>query len=132
MFLAILNELNLLASQASSAQLPFYPSDYKGTIDKSTFARFSVVYGTASSSAYQGDKKVTGLVVISLFYPSGRGQKAPLEFIDSLDSVFQDKIRLSGKLQTHKSSIQFMGVDPSDNSLSRADYSVPFTYYGEI
>jgi hypothetical protein len=119
-----LPENNLLAN------LPVYPADYRGTISAVPFLKFSIVTGKANQFAYRDNKLVTGLVIVSIFYKAGNGQKEPTTIASSLDSVFQNKLLAYG-IQTNVSSLQFIGPDPDDSTLSRADYSVPFSYYGE-
>ena len=119
-----LPENNLLAS------LPVYPSDYRGNITSVPFLKMNIVTGKAKQYAYRDNKLVTGLLIVSIFYPAGGGQSYPTTLVSALDSVFQHQLLAYG-IQTNVSSLQFLGLDPSDPTLSRADYSVPFSYYGE-
>lgn len=119
-----LPENNLLAS------LPVYPADYKGDKLSAPFLTLSIVNGKASQSAYRDNKLVKGLLIVSIYYPSGEGQYYPTTLVSSLDNTFEQKLFNYG-IQTNVSSLQFIGPDPNDPTLSRADYSVPFSYYGE-
>lgn len=130
MFEDIINTFYSLPQNNLLANLPVYPSDYRGTISAVPFLKLNVITGKANQFAYRDNKLVTGLVVVSIYYTAGAGQKEPAVISNALDSVFENKF-LSYNIQTNVSSLQFMGPDPDDSTLSRADYSVPFSYYGE-
>lgn len=130
MFETIITTFYSLPQNSLLANLPVYPADYRGTISAVPFLKLSIVTGKANQFAYRDNKLVTGLVIVSIFYKAGSGQKEPTVIASNLDSVFQNKLLAYG-IQTNVSSLQFMGPDPDDSTLSRADYSVPFSYYGE-
>lgn len=130
MFEEIINTFYSLATNNLLANLPVYPADYRGTISAVPFLKLSVVTGKANQVAYRDNKLVTGLLIVSIYYKAGNGQKEPSVISSSLDNIFQNK-SLSYDIKTTVSSLQFMGPDPDDSTLSRADYSVPFSYYGE-
>jgi hypothetical protein len=129
MYENIINTFYSLPSNNLLANLPVYPADYRGKISSVPFLKIDIVNGNAKQSAYRDNKLVTGLVKVSIYYPAGEGQKYPPSVATLLDSVFQQKLLAYG-IQTNVSSLQFMGPDPDDSTLSRADYSVPFSYYG--
>jgi hypothetical protein len=130
MFEDIINTFYDLPQNNLLANLPVYPSDYRGKISSVPFLKISIVTGKAKQFAYRDNKLVTGLVVVSIYYTAGKGQKEPSTISNSLDLVFENKL-LAYNIQTTVSSLQFIGPDPDDSTLSRADYSVPFSYYGE-
>jgi len=130
MFEEIINTFYGLSQNNLLATLPVYPADYKGTISAVPFLKLAIVTGKANRVAYRDNKLVTGLVIVSIYYKAGKGQKEPSVIANALDGIFESKL-LSYNIQTSVSSLQFIGPDPDDSTLSRADYSVPFTYYGE-
>jgi hypothetical protein len=130
MFQDIIDTFYSLPQNNLLANLPVYPADYRGTISAVPFLKLNIVTGKANQFAYRDNKLVTGLVIVSIYYPAGSGQKEPTTVANSLDLVFQNKFLAYG-IQTNVSSLQFIGPDPDDSTLSRADYSVPFSYYGE-
>jgi hypothetical protein len=130
MFEEIIDTFYSLPQNNLLANLPIYPADYKGTISGIPFLKLNVITGKANHFAYRDNKLVTGLVVVSIYYKAGAGQKEPSVISSSLDNIFQNKL-LAYSIQTNVSSLQFMGPDPDDSTLSRADYSVPFSYFGE-
>lgn len=130
MFEQIINTFYSLPQNNLLANLPVYPADYKGEIVSVPFLKLNIITGKAEHFAYRDNKLVTGLVVVSIYYPAGTGQKQPATIANALDSVFEQKL-LNYSIQTNVSSLQFMGPDPDDSTLSRADYSVPFSFYGE-
>jgi hypothetical protein len=130
MFEDIINTFYSLPQNNLLANLPVYPSDYRGKITSVPFLKLNVITGKANQFAYRDNKLVTGLVVVSIYYVAGSGQKEPATISNLLNSIFQNKL-LAYSIQTNVSSLQFMGPDPDDSTLSRADYSVPFSYFGE-
>jgi len=130
MFEEIINTFYSLPQNNLLANLPVYPSDYRGTVASVPFLKINVITGKANQFAYRDNKLVTGLVVVSVYYVAGSGQKQPASISTLLDNTFQNKL-LAYNIQTSVSSLTFMGPDPDDSTLSRADYSVPFSYYGE-
>lgn len=130
MFEEIIDTFYSLPQNNLLANLPVYPADYRGTVASVPYLKLAIVTGKANHYAYRDNKLVTGLVIVSIYYPAGSGQKEPSVISTLLDSTFQHKL-LDYSIQTSVSSLQFMGPDPDDSTLSRADYSVPFSYYGE-
>lgn len=130
MFEDIIDTFYSLPQNNLLANLPVYPADYRGKISAIPFLKLNIITGKANQFAYRDNKLVTGLVVVSIYYKAGSGQKEPSVISSSLDTIFQNKL-LNYNIQTSVSSLQFMGPDPDDSTLSRADYSVPFSYYGE-
>ena len=126
-----LNGLVASPTWGTTVGLPTYPADYKGAISSVPYLRYTVVTGKTDRSAYQDNKVVKGLVMVSIFYKSGEAQLSTATIADNLNTVFQDKL-VSDNLQLKEGSLQYLGTDDFDNSLSKADYSVPFTYhYGD-
>jgi len=130
MFEDIINTFYALPTNNLLANLPVYPADYRGTFSSSSFLKLNIVTGLAKQFAYRDNKLVTGLVIVSIYYPAGQGQKYPTTVASLLDNTFENKL-LNYGIQTNVSSLQFLGPDKDDTTLSRADYSVSFSYYGE-
>lgn len=130
MFEDIISTFYSLPQNNLLANLPVYPSDYKGEITNTPFLKLQVVTGKANRFAYRDNKKVTGLLIVSIYYEGGKGQKYPATVATLLDTTIESKLLAFG-IQTDVSSLQFFGPDPEDPTLSRADYSAPFSYYGE-
>jgi len=130
MFEEIISTFYSLPQNNLLANLPVYPADYKGQISSVPFLKLNIVNGKANRFAFGDNKQVTGLIIVSIYYPAGKGQKQPSVIASSLDITFQNKL-LNFGIQTSVSSLQFIGPDPEDPTLSRADYSVPFSYFGE-
>lgn len=118
-------------SAIGTATLSFncYPSDFKGTKSSPPYVKVSVLFpGNRDVIDYSFNKACKGILVFSIYVKTGSGQVVPATMATELDLVFQDK-RL-GTLQFLASSLSTMGVDSSDTSLSRTDYSIPFIFYG--
>jgi len=130
MFEDIISTFYSLPQNNLLANLPVYPSDYKGEITNTPFLKLQVVTGKANRFAYRDNKKVTGLLIVSIYYEGGKGQKYPATIATILDATIESKLLAFG-IQTDVSSLQFFGPDQENPTLSRADYSAPFSYYGE-
>lgn len=131
MFKTILDEFNLWADALQSDDFPIVPHDYSGNISSSTFIKFMVVFQqTERKSYYDSNRKIPGLIMLSIFYPAGKGQNLATEKASELLSSFENKTPIQG-LQTNLASLQFMGKDPDNKTLSRADLTIPFNYYGD-
>jgi len=106
------------------------PDDFKGTITSETFMRMGVVFAPSKLVSNGGAKEVRGLLKFIIYAPSGSGGLAFTNAATSLNSLFEKKL-LANNIQTYASSLQLLGTDPKDSTLSRAEYTVPFSYYGE-
>jgi len=129
MYSTIITELYKTVANGLTSVYPIYPSDFKGEPSSIPFIKFSIVLSSSTRHSYQ-KKEVSGLLVLQIYYSSGYGQKLPSQIADVLNTYFEDKLVLPN-LQTTLGSLQFLGPDTDDNTLSRADYSVPFNFYGE-
>jgi hypothetical protein len=109
---------------------PVYPHDYKERATSVPYLKYQVVPGKVTRPSYQNKKKLIGLIQVSIFYESGSGQLAPALIADKLDQVLQDAIP-SVSFQLQQSYIQYLGPDRDNTTLSRADYWIPFTFYGD-
>jgi len=129
MYETIINQFYSLVATGLDSVYPIYPADFKGEPSSVPFLKLSVVFAKAERSTYQ-TKSISGLVIVSIYYKSGYGQKLPAEIATVLDTYFENKLILDN-FQTSLGSLQFLGPDKDDTTLSRADYSAPFVYYGE-
>lgn len=120
----------LVALNNTLASIKVVPSDFKGTLPAAPFLKLHVVFSLSALVSFSGAKAVTGLLKIAIFTKSGSGQLSAATISSSLDSIFEKKL-LTNDIQTYASSLQFVGADPKDPSLSISDYTVPFSYYGE-
>lgn len=130
MFEEITQTIYSLINTSLAAVYPTYPSDYKEEPSSVPFIKVTIVFSRAERYAYKDKKEINGMLLLSVFYPSGEGQLDASRIADELDLIFQDRLLLPN-LQFYLGSAQFLGPDKDDNSLSRMDYSIPFCYYGE-
>lgn len=119
----------LVPTNNTIAGVTIIPSDFKGTAT-APFARLGIVFSPTTLIATNGSKELRGLLKISIFAKSGRGELYFAEVAAELDALFQNK-QFDNYIQTYTSSLQFLGADQKDSTLSRADYTVSFSYYGE-
>lgn len=111
--------------------VPTYPSDFAEP-SAAPFLRVSILPGRSNRRSYDGVKQVSGLIIVTIFYKVGEGQIYAATTADKLDQLLQDTVINNNSVQIGESSLQYKGVDPNDKTLARADYSVPFDYFGEI
>jgi hypothetical protein len=125
-----LDEINTMVDSSQDVSFPIVPHDYRGAIDSNQYIKFMVVVSKTSRTSYKSGRVVPGMILLSIFYPSGHGQLVAARKSDSLLGTFEDKNPIPG-LQTDLASLQFMGRDPDNPALSRADLTIPFNYYGD-
>ena len=133
MFETILTEIqSVFASLAwTSKQIAIYPDNYQGTIvNPDEYLRMNIIPADSNNYAYEGRKVVSGVMFIKIFVKAGEGQKRIMQIADELDSVLQNKT-LTNKTQLGTSFITMEGLDPSNQSLYSARYTIPFKKYGE-
>lgn len=120
---------SLVPTNSTLYGMKIVPSDFKGKAAP-PYARLHFVFAPTRYVATNGSKEVRGLAKLTIFNKSGQGDKFFADKAAQLDEVFQGQM-LSNYIQTYTSSLQLLGPDTADSTLSRADYSVPFSYYGE-
>ena len=103
-----------------------YPSNYQAGDYSSEFVRLEILPNSQRVS--YGDIGVAGNVIVQIFVEAGVGITRATEISDILDTVLQNKIFSRGT-QTGASTLAFLGLDASNNSLFRAEYLVPFRKY---
>lgn len=108
-----------------------YPDNYSGTIDTSnSFIRISILPAKSNIEAHGFQKKISGLLILSIFVAAGDGDTTLFTIADLLDSFFEGKTLTNGT-QFGPSNITKLGLDLADKSLYRGDYKINFIAYGE-
>ena len=108
-----------------------YPDNYSGAIDSSAaFIRVTILPGRSTIDAHGLKKKLSGMLILSIFVKAGNGDAELFSIADSIDSFFQGKTLTNGT-QFGTSTLMKLGLDPADKSLYRGDYSINFKAYGE-
>mgnify|MGYP000197150654 FL=1 len=133
MFETILTDIQSVFASAdwTSKQIAIYPDNYQGTIvNPDEYLRMNIIPADSNNYAYEGRKVVSGVMFIKIFVKAGEGQKRIMQIADELDSVLQNKT-LTNKTQLGTSFITMEGLDPSNQSLYSARYTIPFKKYGE-
>jgi hypothetical protein len=119
----VYNLVNSLQLQQS-----IYPEDFVGKKSEAPFLKVSILLPRKQLIDYTHNQEIRGMVVFQIYTKSGQGQVPAATIADKLDQTFQSKTL--GALQFTASSLNYMGLDASDNSLSRTDYSIPFIFFG--
>jgi len=108
-----------------------YPSNYSGVVDTTgSFIRTSILPGNGTVEAHGLKKKLSGMLILSIFVKAGNGDSELFTIADTLDSLFQGKTLTNGT-QFGTSALMQLGPDPADKSLYRGDYSINFKAYGD-
>lgn len=108
-----------------------YPDNYSGAIDSSAaFIRVTILPGKSTIDAHGLKKKLSGMLILSIFVKAGNGDAELFSIADSIDSFFQGKTLTNGT-QFGTSTLMKLGLDPADKSLYRGDYSINFKAYGD-
>jgi hypothetical protein len=115
--------------QWSAAQIPAVPFNFQGVTPDGTHIKVSVIPGRPEYLSHSKDKKLSGLLVLSVFTDNSSGQLELFKTADILDTFFQSK-RI-GKVDFGVSTCRPVGVDPDNPTLYRGDYSISFVSNGE-
>jgi len=109
----------------TSKNIQTYPANYSGAYTNE-FIKLEVIPSRPLN--YYGNLSIQGQAIIQIYVQTGLGVRRIMEIADHLDDVLQAKT-LSNGTQTGTSALSFLGVDPDDNSLFRADYTISFKKY---
>jgi len=119
------------SSQWTATGIKAYPANYQGTIsNKNEFVRISIISGRASFDAYNLNKSIPGVLILSVFVKTGAGDKRLFEIADILDDIFEGKTLQNGT-QFGPGTINVIGLDRDDPALYRGDYTISFNKFGE-
>lgn len=112
--------------------LMIFPSDYQGPIGSTTYIKFMLVLPESTLLA-KPDTLVlqTGQAAYQLYTPYGAGQTAAITLAEQIEEKLAYRL-LHPKLQTKAGSLQPMGRDSEDATLSRHDYFLSFSFYGAL
>lgn len=78
-------------------------------------------------------KSKSGIVIVDIFTAAGLGESRYTAIADKLDDYLVGKSfsTVAGNVtQFSNSSLVYSGLDPDNNLLSRASYSIPFSHFG--
>jgi hypothetical protein len=121
----------LSSSAFNSLGYKAYPSNYEGKIDVTKhFIRVSVLPAKGELERFNLGKALSGILVLSIFVKSGNGDKELFTIADKLDVLFQGKTLTNGT-QFSTSFLNKLGLDTTDNTYYRGDYTINFTIHGE-
>jgi hypothetical protein len=101
-----------------------YPSNFVATKIEDEFLRVSIL----PSGGGVNLRSVSGMMIVEIYIPSGRGTKRLNEIADTLDSYLEGNTK--NRVQMSSSALSIIGEDKDNPSLFRANYSIPFNYYG--
>jgi len=110
-------------------QIETHPEGFVGN----TYEKEYVVVTIIASEPKTSITSVSGQILIDIYIPAGLGLKRAYEIADLLDEQMAGKVlynTLAGTTQLGSSSLQGRGTDKDNQSLYRAIYSIPFTFFG--
>lgn len=105
------------------------PSNF--VLDKplSEFIRVNIISDGTGVNLKSG----AGIIIADIFSPAGIGPSRASFIADKLDAYLQGKsfsVLLIGTLQMGQSSMSPKGIDTANSALYRAQYTIPFNFYG--
>lgn len=117
-------------AQWAAASIPTYPVNFTPPSGLDTYIRVDVVASGGNTAAFP--RSVSGVLIIDIFAPAGKGNKTGTDIADTLDTYLAGKTMKvpTGSIQTRESALVHSGIDKDNLSLSRYEYSIPFNYYG--
>lgn len=130
MFSRSLADVFLVLNAWAPVGVQVVPNNYQGTITTDTFARVAVLPSRPDIVAHGLVKKISGLLIVSLFTPTGGGDKQVFQLADTLSVAFDGK-HLPNGTQFKVGSLSSIELDSVNKALYRVDYSNNFSIYGE-
>lgn len=106
-----------------------FPSNFVTKNSGSEFIRVSVLPNGSSINI----ASASGLLIIDIFTPAGKGPSRALEIADTLDSFILAKVihvSNANSLQFKTSSLGLTSVDSDNPSLCMTSYTIPFNFFG--
>lgn len=104
------------------------PRSFQGATS-APYIRVTVLPGNGVSYTHSQSKQLDGLLIMSIFSDTASGDGKVSDIADTIDNFFAKK-QLS-RISTGHSSMNIIGIDTENSALYRADYSVPFTFFGD-
>jgi hypothetical protein len=108
-----------------------YPANYDGIIESDcNFLRLYILPSNGQFETFNLGKRITGILIMSIHTISGHGDKELFIVADKLDNLLQGKTLTNGT-QFGPSRLTNIGLDSTDNTYYRGDYTINFTIHGE-
>ena len=104
------------------------PADYEGEIGTNEFIRINILVSGRGANLVSS----SGIVIVDIFTPAGFGPKRQNFIADKLDAYLQNKsVSTESKsvTQFRASTLNPIGIDSVNKSLSRAHYEIPFSFF---
>jgi len=108
--------------------IPTFPSDFVKTSNVSEWLRVEILPNGVGINPLSA----SGVVIIDIYTPSGKGPKRSSAIADKLDTHLANKSVITGKNSTQfgASVLRYIGEDPVNKALSRYSYTITFNYFG--
>jgi hypothetical protein len=119
------------SSEWSSENIKTVPGNFVAKDTGDEFIAVSIIPGGESVNANSS----TGLVMIDIYIPAGKGPRRASLIADKLDThlLRRDVVSSTGRVQFPRaSSLAFPGRDEQNPALFRATYSIPFNFFGAV
>ena len=107
-----------------------FPQDSVISAGIEEFLRVSIV----ASGPGLNFKSVSGVILVEIFTPSGKGPNRATVLADKLDIYLSGKTFTDGSgnaTQLFSSGLVNNGLDADNPRLARSTFSIPFNYYGK-
>lgn len=121
----------VLASSAWLATgIKAFPRNFQGTITAAPYVLVSILPGATEHLNLQYGKEICGLLILSVFLKTDKGDKELFQIGDKLNAIFERK-QLPNGTQMGIGSLKPIGIDNDNSTLYRGDYSITFNLYGD-
>ena len=108
-----------------------FPDNFVGNVAGDEYIRVSIIASGAEVANFI--RSVSGQMIIDIFIPAGGGPTRAAQIADKLDKYLAGQSSsqtANGGTQFFASSMIVLGNDKANPALYRAQYSIPFNFYG--
>lgn len=123
----------VVASPAWPTDRKTYPANFSAPINSTTkFFKLEINFYNNQRVGYSsGSSQIQGAVVVGIYHNKSDSRRDIAASADTLRGLLEDRTFTTLPLQFGKASLSFLGNDPNNSSLQRADLTVPFSHTGE-
>jgi hypothetical protein len=106
------------------------PRSFQGTLTENKYVLISIIPGKTKPSSTQHQKCISGLLIVSIYVPTTKGDVELFNVANTLDGIFQRKVLTQGTMMD-LGSLKPIGIDKDNSALYTGDYYISFNLYGE-
>ena len=107
-----------------------YPGGFSDKISRDEYVMVHVLPSNTGLASYGANPYTSGLIILPIFTPNGRGNKRLFQISDFLGGLLNAKQFKNGT-QTTIGALQSIGPDTVNKALLRGDFTIPFKFFGD-